>query len=169
MGIIMKKEYATNFADDNIKFKFKVRKKDWYTRWYTSYFDAYEVVNQIIKVDVHLCSYPYVLTDDKQGVWQHASYIAEESNGDVVLRRTAYSTNVRYGSDAGDNGPAQRFWAEITWRNGRVTKVPLLYEDIVDIVNGGSSRMMPIITVTLQSGSSTARQMADKIELVLKD
>jgi len=169
MGIIMEKEYATNFADDNIRFKFKVRKKDWYTRWWTSDFDAYEVVNQIVKVDVHLCSCHHVLNSDNDGVWQHASYIAEESKGDVVLRRTGYSTNVLYGSDAGDNGPAQRFWAEITWRNGRVTKVPLLYDDIVDIVNGGSSRMMPIITVTLQSGSSTATQMADKIELVLKN
>ena len=174
MKNIIDRELATSFYEDAIKIIIEVKKTTWFDNYvwdgFQSYFRPLLVMSQIQNVDVHLCSYHYVLTEANQGsaVWQHASYYPVVDNEHCYLKRMdySYSTNMKYGSEIGYNGKAQRFWAEITWKNGRVSIVPLLYDDIVDYESNGSSRMNPVITVTFESGSSSATQMADKIKLV---
>ena len=112
-------------------------------------------------MNIHLCSYHSVVTGNN-GVWAHGTYepdfAASEYNA-AVLRRVSRS---------GQNfmEPTQRFWAEIEWKNGRKSVVPLLYDDIVDI---GGSRAKPVITVTFQSESSSVDSMADIIYLKPKE
>lgn len=159
-------ERSNSFYEDYIVFKIQVAKKDaWYKLEWPAfswmYFRGSEVAAQIKSVDIHLCSSPRVVTGN-DGVWAHGTYepdfAASEYNA-AVLRRVSRS---------GQNfmEPTQRFWAEIEWKNGRKSVVPLLYDDIVDI---GGSRAKPVITVTFQSESSSVDSMADIIYLKPKE
>lgn len=159
-------ERSNSFYEDYIVFKIQVAKKDaWYRPEWSAlpwmYFRGSDVASQIRNVNIHLCSYHSVVTGNN-GVWAHGTYepdfAASEYNA-AVLRRVSRS---------GQNfmEPTQRFWAEIEWKNGRKSVVPLLYDDIVDI---GGSRAKPVITVTFQSESSSVDSMADIIYLKPKE
>lgn len=138
------------FYNDEITFKIKVIRENslWFRR--NSYFSASEIAGRIQDV--------LIFYETATGVPITAMYtVGENQKGDeLVLRRTRID-GVRNNDIAGEG--IKRFWMEITWLNGRVSRIPL-YEEFAEWKRSGET--VKGITVTLKSSTTP---MDNRIEI----
>lgn len=129
------------------------------TMGFAKYTNPKEVIDKVL-VKVQNDKEPATATFDLIGI----------SDG-IMLKQTSLDNGgVRY-NHGGTRGyldnmePPTRFWMEIYWKNGRVTKLPLLDTDGVNFHVSTSSPSLFTITFYSHSADGAYKNIADIIEL----
>ncbi len=146
------------FNNNQITFKLKVaHKKEWYdyVQLTTRYYSPVDINERIKDIEIHMIT---VAPQGSTKIESWASYNIDSFEGDAVVlkrdgKRPQYiCNNIGY--------TLARFWMKITWRNERVSTIPL-YRDCAkwDVEGQGNHA---VITTTLES---TTYNMDDKIYL----
>ena len=145
-----------NFLDDGITFKIVVKKDHHIPVLQNSQFSAKDIDDRIKSINVY-CVCPTVNQREYFGDPE-----SKKRDGNQLVLK---SGNAIKNQSESDWIAPKEFWMEIIWKNDRLTKIPLC-EGVVDISNDLDD---PVITVTLQSGESSARNMDKKIKIVYKN
>lgn len=147
------------FMDDHITFRIAVRKDSHIPIFESAYFQDYDIYSRIKDIDV------YCLTPYEQHCKYEGDLSSDQNDGrQLVLKRNCW-VNHMDNDNTVDGSKPKEFWMEIYWKNGRVTKIPIM-EGIVDISN---SRINPVVTINLQSGASSKSDMDKKISIIYKN
>ncbi len=138
------------FSNDNITFKIEaIRNYGWFNLYSESVSGA-EIVERIDDIQIFLEN-----TKDQQLVASYTARVNEENSNEVVLRRERLLPSTY---DIGY--PSNRFWMEITWNSGRVSRFPL-YDNYTKWDRNGQD--VNAITLKLKT---TTYPLDHKIEII---
>lgn len=136
------------YATDQMKFNVKVKKKSGGFLWKDAYYSGAEVYNAIDNIEIRMWTANYSYIDRSYNVY------TPEGKQLVI---TPNPNRAQYGVliENTENGSV-KFWMKIKWKNGRISIVPLLNDNLVKYESNKN------VTVTFTSESS---EMADIIHL----